>query len=83
MEKFNLTVVSPEGRIYEGESERVRVPGKIGGMTILARHAPLLGALAKGKVSLINGPQKTEFDIERGFVEVDEKGVNLFVRPAE
>ena len=82
MQKFALVVVSPEGKLYDGEAESVHVPGKTGGMTVLARHAPLLAALSKGRVSITGGSGPGEFDIEKGFIEVNEKRVDLFVRKA-
>ena len=82
-------VVSPEGKLYDDEAESVHVPGKAGGMTILGRHAPLLAALGKGRITVATsrrgqnsqaGRETVNFDIEKGFIEVNEKRVELFIR---
>jgi len=87
---FNVTVVSPEELLYKGASREIIVPAEGGIMSILPRHAPLLTALKKGTVKILDGSSEKKFEIESGFIEVSRKEekapedsfANLFVRTA-
>ena len=43
--KFDVSLVTPDGAGYEGEVEMIVVPGQIGEIGVLARHAPLIATL--------------------------------------
>ena len=49
---MNLEIITPDTTIYEGEAELVQLPGIDGSFEILNNHAPLISALAKGKIKL-------------------------------
>ena len=38
--KFDLTIISAESKVFEGEVENVLVPGMIGDFLVLSNHAP-------------------------------------------
>ena len=44
--RFHVDIVSSEANIFSGSAERLVVPGEMGELGILARHAPLLRELA-------------------------------------
>lgn len=68
---MKLNVISPDRSLYEGEIEKVQLPGKDGRFGILKGHAPLIAALQAGKVELTNGQgQEESFEIKGGVVEV-------------
>ncbi len=46
--KFDLSLVTPDGAAYEGQAEMIIVPGQIGEIGVLARHAPLIATLKAG-----------------------------------
>src|SRR5262245_15843398 len=78
---FSLSVVTPEGSAYEGEAERLIVPGADGEIGILARHAPLVAMLKAGEVrikadgdwtSLASGPGFFQVQKDRAIVLVDD-----------
>jgi F-type H+-transporting ATPase subunit epsilon len=46
--KFSVSVVTPEGPAFEGEAEMIVVPGAVGEIGVLARHAPLVAMLNAG-----------------------------------
>jgi F-type H+-transporting ATPase subunit epsilon len=46
--KFSVSLVTPEGPAYEGEAEMIVVPGAVGEIGVLARHAPLVAMLNAG-----------------------------------
>ena len=80
MEQFSLLIISPERKLYEGQAQEVFVPGQEGGMLILSRHAPLLAALRKGTIVVKNNNSSQEFEIESGFIEVNEKQATILAR---
>ena len=47
-EAFSVSLVTPEGPAFEGESEMLIVPGAAGEIGVLARHAPLVAMLRAG-----------------------------------
>lgn len=68
---MNLKIVSPTEIVFEGDVDFVVLPGSIGQLGILPKHAPLLSTLKEGRVRIRRektGPET--FDISGGFVEV-------------
>ena len=68
---FKLQVLTPDGPVYEGEAVAVTLPGEDGYFGVLASHAPLVGTLGKGTMTI----RERDFvvhhmQLEGGFVEV-------------
>jgi len=82
MDRFKLTVSTPEKRLFEGEAESVTVPGEDGQFTILVGHAPLLSTLVAGKVMVADGSGEKIFEIGSGFIEVNEDGATILAKEA-
>lgn len=77
---LNLKIVSPEKIVFNGEVERVVVPGSLGNFEILTDHAPIISSLEKGDVEYTTPDgEKTQFGILGGFVEVKKNVVSLCV----
>ena len=53
--KFEVSLVTPDGAAYEGEVEMIIVPGQIGEIGVLARHAPLIATLRAGSTRIHPG----------------------------
>jgi F-type H+-transporting ATPase subunit epsilon len=70
--KFELSLVTPDGAAYEGEVEMVIVPGQIGEIGVLARHAPLIATLKAGRtrIHLGEGTDVVEYATGPGFFQV-------------
>lgn len=77
---LRLKIISPEKRIFDGEVNRVTVPGTLGEFEILVNHAPIISSLESGKVSyeIVTGELK-QLEIESGFVEVQKNVISLCV----
>jgi F-type H+-transporting ATPase subunit epsilon len=78
---FELSVVTPEGSVFEGEAERLVVPGSDGDIGVLARHAPLVAMLRAGEMriksedgwtSLASGAGYFQVHRDRAIVLVDD-----------
>ena len=79
MEKFKLEIISPQKALLKKEVDMVVLPGKTGCIGIMKNHAPLLAALTKGNVRVKLDEDEENFEIEGGFVEVNENGVTVLV----
>jgi F-type H+-transporting ATPase subunit epsilon len=72
--RFSVSLVTPDGPAYEGEAEMIVVPGAVGEIGVLARHAPLIATLKAGstRVHPGEGAEVLEFATGPGFFEVLE-----------
>ena len=52
MKRLQLTIVSPEKELFQGEVNQITLPGVMGSFTILPQHAPIVSSLTRGKLSL-------------------------------
>ena len=67
---INVNIVSPSGEIFSGEADSVLVPGSLGQMTILPKHAAILSSLTKATITVNTKDGKnTDFVIDSGFIE--------------
>ncbi len=67
---MNLTIITPEKHIFDGETDLVQLPGIDGLFEILNNHAPMIAALGKGKVKIGNNNSFQFLEIKGGIVEV-------------
>ena len=75
---FHLDIVSAEALIFSGPAKCVVVPGKVGELCILARHAPLLAELRPGLARVtdpFDAPQ--ELFVSSGYLEVQPHVVTI------
>ncbi len=72
---MNLTVLTPDKTLFEGEVVSVKVPGVLGEFQVLKNHAPIVSALEKGKVTIVTAQGDVNYydadsgDIKTGLVE--------------
>jgi F-type H+-transporting ATPase subunit epsilon len=70
---FSVSVVTPEGPAFDGEAEMLIVPGAVGEIGVLARHAPLVAMLKAGSTRVHMGDGEVrEFATGPGFFQVLE-----------
>jgi F-type H+-transporting ATPase subunit epsilon len=68
---MKIEIVTPDSTIYEGEVSLAQFPGLDGSFEVLNNHAPMIAALKKGKVKVINNKKDTLFfEVKGGVVEV-------------
>lgn len=76
---LKVKIVSPERVEFDGQVERVKVPGTSGQFEILNDHAPIISTLQKGVVEY--GDQQLE--ILGGFVSVQKNEVSVCIEKSE
>jgi len=71
---FDVSLVTPDGPVFEGEAEMLIVPGADGEIGVLARHAPLVAMLKAGstRVHISRGGEVREFATGPGFFKVEQ-----------
>ena len=67
---MNLTIITPDKQIFEGEADLVQLPGIDGLFEILNNHAPMIAALKEGKVKICNKNNFQYIEIKGGVAEV-------------
>jgi len=90
MKTLQLELVTPTARLYRGEVRSVAVPAWKGEMGVLPGHAPFLGLLTEGRVTVRiparqaeGGPRVLTFKVGGGSVEVLPDHVTIFADSAE
>jgi len=76
--EVKIEIITPSARIYSGEIESVRVPGRKGSFQVLKDHAPIISTLEAGPV-IIRDEQGSvkSFDITGGVIEVRKNKIIL------
>jgi F-type H+-transporting ATPase subunit epsilon len=71
---FDVSLVTPDGPVFEGEAEMLIVPGADGEIGVLARHAPLVAMLNAGstRVHIRRDGDVREFATGPGFFKVEQ-----------
>ncbi len=80
---FTLEVVTPVGSKFEGQVQSVTLPGALGEMGVLAKHAPLVSLLRPGRMRIKSTDSLRCFSIGEGFVQVYNDRVICMVDFAE
>lgn len=80
---YPLTILTPEGAVYEGEVEAVTVNAYNGSLGVLAHHAPMISAVREGVASVTVGGNKSWFALGEGTLEVRPPRALLLLDYAE
>ena len=73
---MNLEIVTPDSKVFEGEITSIALPGIDGSFQILNNHAPIVSALGKGKMTVIDSTNEIqEYTISGGVVEMNNSKV--------
>jgi len=81
---LSVDIVTAERVVYsEGGVDKIIVPGVVGELTALPRHAPLLTMIKPGVLRIVKGDDEVEMAITGGFLEVRENRVTVLADAAE
>ncbi len=50
---MNITILTPDREIFQGQIVSVKVPGSQGQFQVLRNHAPIVSSLNKGEVTVV------------------------------
>ena len=82
MEKqFQVNILTPEGKIFEGKITSLIVPAALGYLGVLADHAPLIANLTPGAISFreATGRRRAVHNKGKGFIEVARNKATLLL----
>jgi F-type H+-transporting ATPase subunit epsilon len=71
---MQVSIVSPEEAIWEGEAELVIARSPEGEFGIMHNHIPFLAALVPGAVTVVAGSTREVFLVTGGFLEANGDG---------
>ena len=81
--KFDLSIISAESKVFEGEVESVLVPGMMGDFLVLSNHAPCISSIRPGFLEFAEGSSKKQrFFVSGGIIEVINNTVSVLVDTA-
>ena len=81
--KFELTIISAERKVFDGEVENVLVPGMIGDFLVLSNHAPCISSIRPGFLEFSEGTSdKQRYFVSGGIIEVINNNVSVLVDSA-
>lgn len=83
MSKVKVSVVTPDGPVYNGEAEMVSVKGIGGELGFLPNHIPFVTPLTINPVRIINEGKTEYIAVHGGFVEVRPDQITILAKAAE
>ena len=82
MPTFNLSILTPNGIVYENDVQALVAPGASGAFGVLANHAPMIAATLPG-VFKVKEDSEIFFAVGEGMLEVSDGNVNFLADFAE
>ena len=79
---MKLEIVTPMGKIFEGEIKEAVFPGSEGEFGVLDGHAPLVTTLSPGTITIKKDATEEVVAVNWGYVEVHPDRVNVLVDDA-
>ena len=80
MDTIKLSIVTPNGEIFNNDVKSVTLPGKEGEFGVLPNHASLVSALTVGVIEIERKDAlKEAVAINWGHVKVSEKSIDVLV----
>ncbi len=73
MNSYSLSIVTPNGKVFEGLVESLTAPGAAGFFGILAGHAAMAVCLSSGPVTVKKGNEERYYAISSGILEVSRQ----------
>lgn len=84
MNVFQAQILTPDGPVFDGKVESIRVPGTNGDFQVLINHANLMSSLDVGPVTIVDATGKVlKVAISGGMLDVNNNVVSLFAEAAE
>lgn len=81
--KIKLKITTPEQIILEDEVDQITLPTKMGEITILPGHIPLVSSLLPGEVLIKKNKEEIPLAISGGFLELANNNLTILADTAE
>ncbi|QQZ09206.1 F0F1 ATP synthase subunit epsilon [Heyndrickxia vini] len=83
MKTLKVSIVTPDGPVYDSNVEMVSTKAQSGELGILPGHIPMVAPLQIGAVRLKNGNNTELVAVSGGFLEVRPEQVTILAQSAE
>jgi len=83
MKTIAVSIVTPDGQVFDGEAEMVIAKAQSGELGILPGHVAMVAPLAIGSVRIKNKNETEYVAVSGGFLEVQPKKVTILAQSAE
>ena len=81
--KFELSIISAESKVFEGKVENILVPGMVGDFLVLTNHAPCVSSIRPGFLEFSDGTSdKQRYFVSGGIIEVINNNISVLVDSA-
>lgn len=70
MTAYNLSIITPQGMIFNGSVNSLTAPGEMGRVGVLGSHAAMIMSLKRGMVKVETADGLKYFETEQGILEV-------------
>ena len=81
--KFELSIISAESKVFEGKVENILVPGMVGDFLVLSNHAPCISSIRPGFLEFSEGTSdKQRYFVSGGIIEIINNVVSVLVDSA-
>ncbi len=75
--KINFKIATPEKVVYKDEVDAISVPTKMGEITVLPNHIPLISVLVAGEIVVRKGEEEVAMSVSGGFLKCCHQGCNI------
>lgn len=83
MEEIRVSIVTPEGLIFDEEVKSATLPGEAGEFGVQYAHSDLISLLKSGVIEIIKKDESKEYvAIDWGYAKVDGKSVDILANGA-
>ena len=82
MNALQVSVITPYGKIFDGEADLVSLPGSEGEFGVLLGHSNMLSLLKAGVVEITIGSKKELIAINWGYARVQENQLDILIDDA-
>ena len=82
--EMRVEILSPEKVVFRGQAKSLGLPGKLGYMTVLPGHTPMIAELGIGTIELSDATaSKSIYFIASGFLEIVDGNARVLVDVVE
>lgn len=75
-----LEILTPEKKLFSGETKLIKVPGSEGSFELMNKHAPVISTLAQGSIKVITQEDQSQyFNVSGGVLEMKDNRVIILV----
>lgn len=83
MEEIRVSIVTPEGLIFDEEVKSATLPGEAGEFGVQYAHSDLMSLLKSGVIEIVKKNNEKEYvAIDWGYAKVDGKSVDILANGA-